>query len=375
MLPNKKVCILTTVHPALDVRIFHKEAKTLASAGYNVTLIAQHDKEEIVEGIKIIPLPKPKNRLERFLKLDYLLLKKAFEQKADIYHFHDPELVSIGILLKLFRKKVIYDVHEDYEAKMLNKDWIPRFLRKSIAIGFGAFEKLFSKIFDYIIVADNVIYPKFRHFLINKMVIVRNFPPIHNFKQEKNKGKNKTFVCIYAGGLSENRGLFKMVEALKYINSSIELFLLGGFENKEDLNELKGLEEFKRVKYFGQKSWHEVMKFLAVSDAGLNLLQPVPAYLYAGENTIKIFEYMMMGLPVISSDFPNLRKIIEEAKCGICVDPANSKEIAKAIEYLTEHPDEARKMGENGRKAVLEKYNWENESKKLLKVYEELSKK
>ena len=189
MLPNKKVCILTTVHPALDVRIFHKEAKTLASAGYNVTLIAQHDKEEIVEGIKIIPLPKPKNRLERFLKLDYLLLKKAFEQKADIYHFHDPELVSIGILLKLFRKKVIYDVHEDYEAKMLNKDWIPRFLRKSIAIGFGAFEKLFSKIFDYIIVADNVIYPKFRHFLINKMVIVRNFPPIHNFKQEKNKGK------------------------------------------------------------------------------------------------------------------------------------------------------------------------------------------
>jgi len=81
---------------------------------------------------------------------------------------------------------------------------------------------------------------------------------------------------------------------------------------------------------------------------------------------------MGVGLPVIVSDFPELKKIVEGNRCGICVNPLEPKEIAKAVEYLIEHPEEAKEMGENGRKAVLEKYNWENESKKLLKVYETL---
>ncbi len=111
---KNKVCILTSVHPPFDVRIFHKEAKSLVKAGYDVTLIAQHDKEEIVDGVKIINLQKPRNRIERMTKTVSELYQKALRVDADIYHFHDPELIPVGKALKKRGKAIIYDVHEDY---------------------------------------------------------------------------------------------------------------------------------------------------------------------------------------------------------------------------------------------------------------------
>ena len=110
---NKKVCILTSVHTPFDTRIFHKQAKSLLKAGYDVTLIAQHDRDELVGGIRIIALPKPKNRLRRMLGT-WRVCKLAFKQKAEIYHLHDPELLQIGLLSKILGKKVIYDVYEEY---------------------------------------------------------------------------------------------------------------------------------------------------------------------------------------------------------------------------------------------------------------------
>ena len=109
-----KICMLSSAHSASDDRIFYKEAKSLSKAGYDVVIIAQHDKEEIIDNIKIIPLPIPKNRLHRMIKIVWKLFKLALKEKADVYHFHDPELIPIGILLKLKRMKVIYDVHGDY---------------------------------------------------------------------------------------------------------------------------------------------------------------------------------------------------------------------------------------------------------------------
>ena len=115
------------------------------------------------------------------------------------------------------------------------------------------------------------------------------------------------------------------------------------------------------------------MQYLKSVDAGFILLKPNPNNIAAASRNNKLYEYMAAGLPVIASDFPLWKKIIEKNYCGICIDPSNPEKIAKAIEYLIKHPDEAKKMGGNGKKAVLEKYNWENESKKLLKVYKNLA--
>ncbi len=98
----EKVCILTSVHSLFDIRIFHKQAKTLAKAGYDVTLIVQHTRDEVIEGIKVIALPKPKNRFHRMIGLVFRVFRLALTQKADVYHFHDPELLPVGVLLRLF---------------------------------------------------------------------------------------------------------------------------------------------------------------------------------------------------------------------------------------------------------------------------------
>ncbi len=364
-----KVVHMTSAHGAFDDRIFHKEVKSLANAGYKVVLIAPHDKKELMGNIEIIPIPKARNRLERMAMSTIRVLYLALKQKADVYHFHDPELIFAGFIIKLFTgKKVVYDVHEDYKQKILSSEWINEKYTTLISNISDLLEKTFSLFFDYIITADSYIKSRFWR---KKVEIIANYPPL-NFSSGLTSSKNNSiFKLIYVGGISEDRGIVKIIESLKYLkNENVEFEVFGKTDNPILLNLLNNTA---KVKYFGFVPWQEVSKYLINANVGFVLLQPVPAFLYCpGENIVKLFEYMSARLPVIISNFPKLKKLILNIGCGITVDPTNPEEIAKAIEYLIEHPDEAKQMGENGRKAVLEKYNWENEEKKLLRIYEEL---
>ena len=170
-----KVCILTSVHPPFDMRIFHKEAKSLVKAGYDVTLIAQHDNEEIVDGIRIVPLPKPKNRIERMTRTVWVVYKKALKINADIYHFHDPELIPAGLLLKHHGKRVIYDVHEDVPRQNLSKPYIPIIFRKPISALIEAIETFSARRFDGVVTATPYINKRFSELGANA-VNVNNYP-------------------------------------------------------------------------------------------------------------------------------------------------------------------------------------------------------
>jgi hypothetical protein len=181
-----KICHLTSVHRAFDIRIFHKESKCLARAGYDVTLIAQHNKAEIVEGIKIVHLPKPRNRIERILKTVWITYRKAVDIDADIYHFHDPELILIGLLLKLLGKRVIYDVHEDLPRQNLSKPHIPLLLRKPLSLLTEALEAFSVKRFDGVVTATPVINRRFVKLGANA-VNVNNFPFISELYTPKNQ--------------------------------------------------------------------------------------------------------------------------------------------------------------------------------------------
>lgn len=368
-----KVCHITTVHPPFDVRIFHKECKTLAKAGYEVYLIAQHDKEEMVDGVYIIPLPKVKNRFQRILLLPIRALNIALRLKAHVYHFHDPELLPVGVLLKLLTgKKVVYDVHEDYSKQILSKYYISRILRRSISYLIKMLEHISSLFFDGIVTATDDILRNFSYH--KKAISIKNFPIIENFSDTKkvNGGRKDVFNLIYIGGLTEERGIIEVVRALEFVNSKkqLKLILCGEFTPPDLEVRVRSLKGFEKVKYLRWVDHKKIPEFLNKADAGIVCLHPIPNYLTS--LPIKLFEYMLAGLPVIASNFPLWKEIIEGNNCGICVDPLDPKEIAEAIKYLIDHPDEARQMGENGRKAVLEKYNWENESKKLLKLYGEL---
>lgn len=373
-----KVCILTTVHQPFDTRIFHKESKTLVQAGYNVTLIAQHSKNEIVDGVRIIALPKPKNRFFRIFFLTWKAYKSALKQKADIYHFHDPELLPW--MVKLKRKtgaKVIYDVHEDYPNDILSKLWIPRFFRVIIANYFNQYEKKQAKGLSFVIAAWPKIKEKFKRVGVNNVKIITNYPILEYFDQMVNKmgidTDKREVKLIYVGGLTAIRGIKEIVKSLGFIkNKKTKLILVGKFQEERLKEELKTMPEWQKVTFKGWLSQKEAYKEMQSANIGLICFLPVPNHIYSVPN--KIFEYMVAGIPVVASDLYLLRKVVEINNCGICVNPQDPKEIAKAIEYLIEHPEEAEKMGENGRKAVLNKYNWEEESKKLLEMYKNLLK-
>ena len=361
-----EVCILTSVHPSFDIRIFQKEAKTLAKAGYKVTLIAQHEKDEIVEGIKILSLPKPRNRIERMTITVWQVYRKALKVDADIYHFHDPELIFIGMLLKLRGKRVIYDVHEDVPRQNLSKSYIAPALRKPVSVMIGALEAFFAKRYDGVVTATPFINRRFLNLGANS-VNVSNFPFIFELYTLENKWERKEKVVCYVGGITRIRGAFEMVEAIG--KTCYGLILAGDIEPglESRLNRLFG---WKQVETLGFVNRNGVKEVMARSIGGLVVLYPTFNHLDA--LPVKMFEYMSAGIPVIASNFKLWKEIIEGSECGICVDPLNPDEIAEAITWIIENPIKAMSMGENGRKAVKERYNWIQESRKLLKLYRKM---
>jgi len=381
---NRKVCILSTVHSPFDTRIFHKQAKTLVQAGYDVTLIVQHDKSEVVDGVKIIALSKPRNRSTRIFGLTWRAFRLALRQKADIYHFHDPELLLVGMLLKLLtRRHVVYDVHENVRKQILNKTWLFPWIRKPLSWTYVLIERACLLFIDGIIIAEDSYIENYQG--RKNAVALRNYPILTYLEPREdvgktNRGAGHSFKVIYVGGLTRLRGALELVEAMRIMKADgyeeVRLDLIGPISSPELKRELDAvicqhdLEGYVSIP--GPILHEQVHEILSQSQVGMAVLHPDPNYV--DSLPTKLFEYMAAGLPVIASNFPLWKEIVERNECGLTVNPLDPREIAKAIEYLLAHPEEAQRMGENGRRAVLEKYNWEREAKKLLTLYEELLK-
>jgi glycosyltransferase involved in cell wall biosynthesis len=361
---------LTSVHSAYDLRII-KECTSLAGAGYKVTLIAPHPRDEKTGGVQIRGVPMVEGRFRRMTLTVWRIYREAVRQRADIYHFHDPELIPMGLLLKARRKKVIYDAHEPYPQKILCKAWIPIKLRPLVSHVFAVFERIACVLFDHVIVVDRWTAATLP---VGHVTPVANYPlltPVQSMKHKDRSVSGKR-TLIYAGGLDEDRGLQFMLEVARLLlDRNVELHLLGEFAKPEAERQIR---ELHNVSYFGFQPLETLYDHMRSADIGLALFQPVPAYLYAGEGTNKLFEYMFCGLPVIASNFSNLRQIIKNTECGLCVDPKRPDQAARAILHLLARPKLREQLGENGRNAVLKTYNWEMEEKKLLDVYRNLGK-
>lgn len=366
-----KICIITTVHAPLDIRIFQKEAKALVQEGYDVSLIAQHERDEIVGGVKIIAIPKSKNRFTRFFGLTWKAFYNAFRQKADVYHFHDPELIPCGILLKILKKgKVVYDVHEDLPKQILTKYWIPTGLRKVVAWCSQLVEAIGAFFFDRIVAATPKIAERFPN---SKTVVVQNYPRLDELIMENTiPYSQRPPYVVYVGVISRPRGIEEMVRAVGLLPEELKvrLVLAGSFSPIALEKELLQRPEWERVEFLGWQTREKVATILANSRIGLVVFHPVPNHINAQPN--KLFEYMSSKIPVIASDFPLWRDIVVKTGCGLLVDPLKPEEIAQAIQWLLENPDEAQAMGERGREAVQSQYNWSIEEKKLLQMYKEL---
>lgn len=372
ILSKIKVVHLTSVHPPFDIRIFHKECKTLVRAGYEVVIVVPHDQDEMVDGVQIRAVPKPGRRLDRLSHTVWQVYRAALQEDAQVYHFHDPELIPVGFLLKLHGKRVVYDAHENVPQDIMYKDYLPVFFRVFIAKLAGLIEIICAIFLNKIIAATPAIA---RRFPLKKTVMVQNFPiPSELLPSLSRPYTMRPPLICYVGGIEVIRGIYEMVQALALLPAALgaRLVLAGHFSPPELENELQLVAGWERVELLGWQSREEIAALFGKSRAGIVILYPTPAYLESWP--IKLFEYMSAGIPVIASDFPLWREIIEGSGCGVLTNPFDPRAIGEAMAYLLLNPDAAEEMGRRGREAVSSLYNWNNEATKLLNLYRMLVK-
>jgi len=359
-----KVAHVSIRHNPFDTRIFHKECKTLSKNGYDVSFIVPHIADEKVDNIKIISLKKSNSKFYKIFNNIPAALSKCFETNSDIYHFHDPEIIPIGLILKLKRKKVIYDAHEDHPKDVFEKLW-PMPLKIIAFVYFSILERLASLFFGRIIAATPHISSKYPY---NKTILLRNFPILELIdKSKKIQIKSDNLIIIYQGGITKLRGVKQVIDALGKSNEKTELLLFGKWEAGFE-EECKKLIGWKKTKYRGVVKQEELYGYGKSADIG------IINYLSSPNNDDSLpnkpFEYMACSLPIIMSDFPHWKEMFKE--CALFSNPEDSDSIANNILKLAIDKKLRKEMGRKGRALVEKEYNWEKESKKLIDMYNEL---
>ncbi|MGI4717273.1 MAG: glycosyltransferase family 4 protein [Janthinobacterium lividum] len=366
----RKIVHLTSAHPRNDTRIFIKQCRTLAAHGYDVTLVVADDQgEERREGVTITDVGRLPGRIKRIFTTTRRVRDKALSLDADIYQLHDPELLPVGLALKRRGKKVIFDSHEDVPRQLLSKPYLGPVSSRVLSLAFALVERYACSRFDGIIAATPFIRDKFLKFKPGT-VDVNNFPLVGELENAAPWSHKRSEVC-YVGGIGEIRGIRELVTAGRHLQSAARINLVGKFSEPSVEAEVRADPGWQRVNELGFLDRAGVRGVMERSLAGIVTFHRLPNHV--DSHPTKMFEYMSAGIPVIASDFPLWREIIEGNGCGICVDPADPGAIAAAIDHLAAHPGQAREMGENGRRAVLKEYNWTVQARKLTDFYGALS--
>ena len=363
---GKKVCMLSAVRPATEHRMLSKEGASLVRAGYRVSIVAPHSHDEVISGIAIKAVHRFTSRLARMVGTTWFVYREALRQRADVYHFHNTELIPVGWLLKLHGKCVLYDVREDTPADIRDKHWIPRWARPAVAWAVDIAEKLSGRMFDGIVASSLHIGQRFPR---SKTVVVQSFPLLDEALPASRPYLERPPLVLYIGSISPTRGVLELIEAMGLLPETLQarLAIGGEFEPAELEQEARQKPGWKRTDYAGWQNRCGLLDLL--SHARVGVVPFLPTGWHLDIQPIKLFEYMIAGLPIVSSNLPRLSAIVQEVQCGILVEPGQPEALAEAIQWLLEHPAEAQAMGDRGRQAVLQTYNWNSQAQLLLDLY------
>jgi glycosyltransferase involved in cell wall biosynthesis len=376
---KEKIAILTSAHLASDVRIYEKEARSLAKQ-YDVTLIAPVHVNFTPDDVAYIPLKLYQSRIMRGFNVIKCFFA-ASRVRPRIVHFHDPELLPTALLLRwLLRVKIVYDIHENQHKGILNKEWLPVWFRSIILFCFSTFESFALRWMNGIILAE-FSYLHTYDGKSSNIQVVRNYPILINEvfdTSERKVNVGNRFTIGYVGAIQKERGIIEMIELVRELKKtssrSFSLEIMGSFASEQLKNEVHGLirsyDLEEHINFHGRLPYRRFLLILANADVGLVFLHPTPA----NKEIIptKLFEYIMLQIPIIVMDIPILKDFVNELGCGIVVNAFDPGDTAKRILELADDPERRRVMGRNGFEGVRKKYNWEHEEKKLFKLYKNL---
>ena len=365
----KKVCILTTVHPRDDTRVLSREARSLAREYETVLLVADGQPDEDYHGVHIrsVVPEKPRSRPDRIFRVTRIMYERALAEDAAVYHFHDAELIPVGLRLKRHGRTVVYDVHESISDTITDRDYLPMWVLKLLSRVLGWYDRRCARKVDAVVTVTPFLKDRYDR-LGCRTALVRNFPTLEDFPPPAEDGREESLCCAGAR-IDFTRCIYEMIEASQRSGLPLHVFgrIPAGLEP-----ELRRRDEAGLLHLYGYVSPEQVRQQLYRSRIGLVVEQPTGNAVHA--YCVKLFEYMAAGMAVVSSDIPLWKEIVEETGCGLCVDPCDMDAICSAVLRLKNDPDLARRMGENGRRWAEKKYNWAPEEKTLLELYRELTK-
>ena len=366
-----KICHMTSAHSQGDTRIFVKECSSLAKAGYEVYLVIRGE-SGFQNGVHIVGVGQPTGgRIFRMTSFARRVYEAALKLDADIYHFHDPELLPYGLKLHRKGKKVVFDSHEIYPAQIRTKQYLPRLLRGAIAFLYQKYEQYVCDRIDGLIYPCTLTGKENDHTPCRHMALINNVPILEELYDRYNADahKEERSIC-YIGSLTRERGISNLVCAAE--KADCTLYLAGDFSTPEYKEEVLSAPNAAHIQYVGKLNRDEVRELLMRMQIGMVTLRNIGQY-HAGNNlATKTYEYVSLGIPVIQNHSAYNDRVMEKYRYGIAVDPDDIDEIANAIQYLLDHPEEAKQMGLNGRKAVREEFNWGVEEEKLRKLYQDI---
>lgn len=373
MTPEKKlhICHISSVHTTIDTRVFYRECVSLAKY-FEVTLIAVGNQSGMIDGVKVIGLPKPKGRLSRILFLTRRVYQLAKQTHADIYHFHDPELIPYAILLKKQGKQVVYDVHENVTESMRAKSWLPlKWLFIALYLRFDAWA---AKHMHLILAEASYMDVYQRRYPNKQFTLIRNFAPAQMFKPLAHTNRSQQPLHIfYMGSLDHLYCIIPMIESIYELKQrGLEArLLLVGWLSKSIENEIKQLPYWNTIQSL--ISFHG---YLDVKDGYKLSANCCMGYSFVSENKNvkesiprKLYEYLQVGLPVISSGHPLYRHMVEQNQVGFCIDENTGKAMADAVEKLYRDKNLLNTFANNSIQCGQARYNWEEEEKKLIGFY------
>lgn len=375
-----RVLFVSSAHPAFDKRVFEREGKTLASAGYDVIHLTPDLRDEMAaqqgrESVRILTYKRQSGLLGRLFALPRLI-RTVYSVAPDVIHCNEVDSWCAGLVAgRLLGAPVVFDVHEHYPSTFASSH-MPPLLRGLAALTIRALFRILTPFTDRVVLAKPSVAEDFP-LRENQGVLVRNFPPLRLACKVSDEPEPSaaSLVAVHIGLLNRSRGWPQLLEALSRLGERIQLRIIGEIHDtsgpgfREMVHELD-LESRVRV-----EEWlplDQAFKELLSTDVGLILFQPgIVNHTFASPH--KLYEYMLAGLPVIAPEFAvEIAAVVRKHECGILVDPSCPRSIADALERLSADPELGRGMGERGRAAVIKELNWETESVRLIEMYREL---